>query len=124
MEISKAISLFFEQTEYKNWNRLGCLEYLETLKIELKDMIDNFRDELHFKKEDLAKIFVMGIQATVPTNIASIKHTLLMLNKKITSTAIARHSTPSPPSSPPHQTSNTPKVNQFLTKFISDYKKN
>ncbi|CAG8820898.1 22178_t:CDS:10, partial [Gigaspora margarita] len=34
------------------------------LKIELKDMLDNFRNELHFKKKDIAKIFVMGIQIT------------------------------------------------------------
>lgn len=35
-----------------------------------------------------------------------------MLNTKITRMAIARQSTPSPPSSPPHQTSETPKVNR------------
>jgi len=34
------------------------------IKIELKDMIDNFYNELHFKKKDFAEIFVMGIQAT------------------------------------------------------------
>ena len=40
------------------------------LKIELKDMIDNFYDVLHFKKKDLAEIFVMGIQATGMKNVS------------------------------------------------------
>ena len=39
------------------------------IKIELKDMIDNFYNELHFKKKDLAEIFVMGIQATGMKNV-------------------------------------------------------
>jgi hypothetical protein len=35
-----------------------------------------------------------------------------MLNTKITRMAIARQSTPSPPSSPPYQTSETPKIDR------------
>jgi hypothetical protein len=34
------------------------------LKIELKDMIDDFHGRLHFKKENLSEIFVIGIQIT------------------------------------------------------------
>lgn len=33
-----------------------------SLKIELKDMLDNFRDILHLKKKDFEDIFAIGIQ--------------------------------------------------------------
>ncbi|CAG8631504.1 28085_t:CDS:2, partial [Gigaspora margarita] len=45
-------------------NDLKLREDHIALKIELKDMLDNFRDKLHFKKKDIAEIFVMGIQIT------------------------------------------------------------
>ncbi|CAI2180559.1 15998_t:CDS:2 [Funneliformis geosporum] len=116
----------------KDYDDLKFREDHTALKIELKDMIDNFYDVLHFKKKDLAKIFVMGIQATgqkwtiyclsynydvnfyflsevtmliIPKTMSAVesllgpfiknllrfRHTLLMLNTKIT---IARQSTP------------------------------
>ncbi|CAG8709361.1 15508_t:CDS:2 [Funneliformis caledonium] len=150
----------------KDHDDLKFREDHTALKIELKDMIDNFYDVLHFKKKDLAEIFVMGIQATgqkwtiyclsynydvnfyflsevatliVPKtmsavesllgpfikNLLGFRHTLLMLNTKITRMAIARQSTPSPPSSPPHQTSETPKIdrvkNDIFTIFDDIY---
>jgi hypothetical protein len=40
------------------------------LKIDLKDMLDNFYNVLHFKKKDLAEVFVMGIQATGTKNVS------------------------------------------------------
>ncbi|CAG8684927.1 13365_t:CDS:10, partial [Ambispora leptoticha] len=121
------VSVEVGNTETNN-DDLKLREDHTALKIELKDMMDNFRDELHFKKKDLAEIFVMGIQVTevatlvIPRsmsamedllgplikNLLGFRHTLLMLNKIVTSKAIARQSTPSPPSSPPHQTSETP----------------
>ena len=48
----------------KDHDDLKFREDHTALKIELKDMIDNFYDVLHFKKKDLTEIFVMGIQAT------------------------------------------------------------
>lgn len=45
-------------------NDLKLREDHTALKIELKDMLDNFCDELHFKKKDIAEIFVIGIQIT------------------------------------------------------------
>ncbi|CAG8704581.1 2706_t:CDS:10, partial [Funneliformis mosseae] len=123
------------------------------IKIELKDMIDDFYNKLHFNKKDLADIYTIGIQVTghhwsiyslsydhdlnfyfftelatldvpktpstmrglLPTFIKTLlglRHTLLALNDKILSITSARRerkSTPSPPSSPPHETSETPK---------------
>ncbi|CAI2189107.1 3456_t:CDS:10, partial [Funneliformis geosporum] len=124
------------------------------IKIELKDMIDDFYNKLHFNKKDLADIYTIGIQVTghhwsiyslsydhdlnfyfftelatldvpkspttmrglLPTFIKTLlglRHTLLTLNDKILSITSARRerkSTPSPPSSPPHETSETPKL--------------
>ncbi|CAG8604506.1 7795_t:CDS:1, partial [Racocetra fulgida] len=37
---------------------------LTALKIELKDMMDDFYNKLHFNKKDLAEIFTIGIQVT------------------------------------------------------------
>ena len=34
------------------------------IKIELKDMIDDFYNKLHFNKKDLADIYTIGIQVT------------------------------------------------------------
>lgn len=54
----------------KDHDDLKFREDHTALKIELKDMIDNFYDVLHFRKKDLAEIFVMGIQATGMKNIS------------------------------------------------------
>ena len=52
MEISKAISLFFEQTQFKSWSLLKCLEYLENKALNLgtsdKELIqDEFKSHIH-----------------------------------------------------------------------------
>ncbi|CAG8491383.1 2740_t:CDS:2, partial [Scutellospora calospora] len=52
------------------------------------------------------------------------RNTFLMLNKKVTNTAIARHSTPPPPSSPPHQNTDAPKVNRVNEEVFSITDKN
>lgn len=57
------VSVEVGNTETDN-DDLKLREDHTALKIELKDMLDNFRYALHFKKKDMAEIFVMGIQAT------------------------------------------------------------
>ncbi|CAG8683909.1 24937_t:CDS:10, partial [Dentiscutata erythropus] len=125
------VSVEVGNTEVDN-DDLKLREDHTALKMELKDMLDNFRDELHFKKKDIAEIFVMGIQITeVATlvlpkslsameyllrpfikNLLGFRHTLLMLNEKIAKKAITRQSTPSPASSPLPQTSEPPEINR------------
>ncbi|KAG9307385.1 hypothetical protein G9A89_017214 [Geosiphon pyriformis] len=121
------------------------------LKIELKDMLDYFRDRLYFTKDDFTGIFTIGVQVSghhwsvyslsydyhskfyffaematlnVPTTLSTmdamldnfiegllgLRHTMLSLNKKISSIAKSRYSTPPPPSSPQHETSETPEI--------------
>nr|CAG8472113.1 13181_t:CDS:2 [Entrophospora candida] len=99
-----------------------------TVKIAMKDSLDMLRINLHFNKKDMNNLYIIGIQVsematlTVPTtmssmedflpgfiqNLLGLRHSMLDLAKNIRQTAQKRLLTPSPPSSLPHKTSDTP----------------
>ncbi|CAJ0855387.1 16951_t:CDS:2 [Entrophospora sp. SA101] len=100
------------------------------IKIVMKDCLDSFWNKLHFKKNELEEVFVMGIQITdgdidianMPTilsemedllpdfleNLLALQHTQIELVAKIRKYSQKRLSTPSPPSSPLHETKESP----------------
>ncbi|CAG8615086.1 1231_t:CDS:10 [Diversispora eburnea] len=125
------------------------------IKVVMKDCIDAFWSNLHFKKKELEEVFVMGIQITgtkwsvysltydssknfyffvematltLPTtlsdmgdllhgflkNLLALRHTHIDLVAKIRKFTQKRFSTPSPPSSPLHKTTETPSKKQKL----------
>jgi hypothetical protein len=52
MELPKAISLFFEQTPYKNWCFYNCLEFLESKcsrlrSINQQHIQDEYKNQIH-----------------------------------------------------------------------------
>nr|CAG8501620.1 1616_t:CDS:2 [Entrophospora candida] len=143
------LSLLWRLNAYKNFscfqtlsNILGLKKFLNQqmperdeksilnhtgIKIELKDMLGNLRDVLHFKKEDIESIFTVGIQMVtfiVPKTLSEmnnllidfikgllgLRHILLWLDNKLIQLTKRKYSTPSPASSPPPETSKTPEV--------------
>ncbi|CAJ0764160.1 372_t:CDS:10, partial [Entrophospora sp. SA101] len=119
------------------------------IKIVMKDCLDSFWNKLHFKKNELEEVFVMGIQITgtrwtiyslvyntskkfyfftemvtltLPTilsemedllpdfleNLLALRHTQIELVAKIRKYSQKSLSTPSPPSSPLHETTESP----------------
>ncbi|CAJ0768311.1 15222_t:CDS:10, partial [Entrophospora sp. SA101] len=127
------------------------------IKIVMKDCLDSFWNKLHFKKNELKEVFVMGIQITgtrwtiyslvydnskkfycftematltLPTilsemedllpdfleNLLALRHTQIELVAKIRKFSQKRLSTPSPPSSPLHETTVSPLKKQKLKK--------
>ncbi|CAJ0831036.1 19014_t:CDS:2 [Entrophospora sp. SA101] len=154
------ISVEVGNTEELNIDDMKVCRDHTALKIELKDMLDNFRDKLYFVKEDYTEIFMIGIQVSgnhwtiyslsynygsrfyffsematldIPMtlsmmdemldiliqNFLGLLHTLLWLNKKISAIAKICHSTPPPPSSPLHETTNTPNIIQVKNDVFS-----
>ncbi|CAJ0745749.1 2371_t:CDS:2, partial [Entrophospora sp. SA101] len=58
------ISVEVGNTEELNIDDMKVCRDHTALKIELKDMLDNFRDKLYFVKEDYTEIFMIGIQVS------------------------------------------------------------
>ncbi|CAG8490541.1 2970_t:CDS:10 [Paraglomus occultum] len=130
------------------------------MKVMMKDFLDAFWSSLHFRKDELKEVYIMGIQVTgnkwtihsltyddsvnfyfftematltLPTtlsdmegllpgfleNLLALRHTLIDLATMIQKIAQQKLTTPSPPSSPLHETSDTPSIKKQKTDSFS-----